>query len=472
MKIKVLLNRARTSILITLLSFSAFGCKKTGSFPVDPPVIVQPVDDYKDPEAYGTPFGKAPDTKDVVIYEVNLRSFSEQANLKGLQQRLDQIKDLGVNVIWLMPVYPVGQIKSAGGLGSPYSVKDYNAINPEFGTLEDLRTVVDEAHKRNMAVILDWVANHTSWDNAWISNKAWYQQDAAGNIISPTGTGWNDVAALNYNNADLRKAMIRAMKYWVLTANIDGYRCDAIDFVPTDFWKQALDTLKKFNDRKLILLGEGSKPEQITAGFQMNYAFDFYNTLKGIFADTKAPSALFTSNANEKLPAGSYRLRYTTNHDVTSSDGSTIDIYKGKRGALAAFVLAACMDGVPLLYNGQEVGCPKKINFFNRDAIDWTTNPDMTLAYQKILAFRASSEAVKTGTLTAYNHPDVIAFSKRAGNEEVLILVNVRNTNIDFSLPAPLQNTNWTDGISGSKTALGTSSALPAYSYLILKKAS
>jgi glycosidase len=265
-----------------------------------------------------------------------------------------------------MPIYPVGVLKSAGGLGSPYAVKDYTGVNAEFGTLDDLRAVVDAAHTRNMAVILDWVADHTSWDNAWISNKSWYQQDASGNIISPPGTGWNDVAGLNYSNMDMRAAMIRAMKYWILTANIDGYRCDATDFVTTDFWKQSLDTLKKFTTRKLIFLAEGSKQDQLTAGFQMNYGFDFYSTLKGVFAGTSTPSALLTTNTTENntLNTGTYKLRYATNHDVTSSDGAAITIYNGKQGALAAFVLSTYMGGIPLIYNGQEVGCPKKIDFF------------------------------------------------------------------------------------------------------------
>ncbi|RYE16658.1 MAG: alpha-amylase, partial [Sphingobacteriales bacterium] len=427
---------------------------------------------YKDPAAYGTPFASVPDTKDAVIYEVNLRAFSNEANLKGLENRLDELKDLGVNVIWLMPIYPVGIIKSAGGLGSPYAVRDYNKVNTEFGNLDDLRTVVSKAHERGMAVILDWVANHTAWDNPWIANKAWYQQDGSGNIISPIGTNWADVAALNYNNADMRKAMIRSMKFWVLTANVDGYRCDAVDFVPTDFWKQTLDTLKKFNTRKLILLGEGNKKEQFNAGFQINYAFEFYDKLKGVFAGTQAPSVLFTTNTNEynAIPEGSFKLRYTTNHDVTSSDGATVDIYKGKQGALAAFVLAAYMNGIPLLYNGQEVGSPKRIDFFKKDPIDWTTNPDMTAEYKKLIAFRQSSEAVKTGALTQYANSDVIAFEKKAGTQDVLVLVNVRNAAMDYTLPTALQHSGWKNALTGADVTLATQLNLPAYNYLILKK--
>lgn len=463
------------NILIVLM-VSALGCGKASNNPPapTPPVVTKPVDGYKDPVAYGTPFSKVPDTKDIVMYEVNLRAFSTTHNFKGVQNRLDSIKALGVNTIWLMPIYPVGQLKSAGGLGSPYSVKDYNAVNSEFGNLDDLRTLIAEAHNRNIAVILDWVANHTSWDNTWISNKAWYQQDGSGNIISPVGTGWNDVAALNYNNTDMRIAMIRAMKYWILTANADGFRCDASDFVPSDFWKQSLDTLKKFNNRKLILLAEGSKKDQFTAGFQLNYAFDFYNSLKGIFAGTQAPSTLMTTNTNESntVANGGLKLRYTTNHDVTSSDGSPVTIYNGKQGSLAAFVLAAYVNGTPLLYNGQEVGNPKKIDIFNDDPIDWTTNPDMVAEYKRIIAFRSNHEAIKTGTLTVYNNSDVIAFEKKSGIDDVLILVNARNNDINYSIPSGLQNTSWIDSSTGKSISLTQQLHLSAYGYLILDKKS
>ncbi|MBS1563463.1 MAG: alpha-amylase, partial [Bacteroidetes bacterium] len=211
------------------------------------------------------------------MYQVNIRAFSSSGDFKGVQQRLDSIGALGVNTLYLLPVYPVGQVKT---VNSPYCVKDYLSVNSEFGSLDDLRTLVAEAHKRHMAVLFDWVANHTSWDNAWIANKSWYQQDAGGNIISPLNTGWNDVAALNYNNQDMRKAMIKAMKYWVFTANIDGFRCDAADFVPADFWKQALDSLKAISSHKLLLYAEGTAKQEFTAGFQLQYGMGFYYTLK------------------------------------------------------------------------------------------------------------------------------------------------------------------------------------------------
>lgn len=200
---------------------------------------------------YGTPFEKMPKKEDAIIYQVNIRAFSQAGTLKGVQDRLTQIQELGANVVYLMPVYPVGKVKASGELGSPYAVKDYKAVNPDFGTLQDLQTLVEEAHKKNMAVVLDWVANHTAWDNNWITEHPnWYQKDANGNIIIPPGTNYNDVAQLDFNNAEMKAAMIDAMSYWVYNANIDGFRCDYADFVPQTFWTEAITKLRKIKKIK------------------------------------------------------------------------------------------------------------------------------------------------------------------------------------------------------------------------------
>ncbi len=205
-------------LLLSVVFIGSAGCKKQTNV---------------DPVAFGTPFAGVPSTSDVVIYEVNMRAFSAEGNFKGVEARLDSIKALNVNVLWLMPIHSVGVLKSVGGMGSPYLVKDYKAVGAEYGTLADLQNLVIEAHRRNMAVIIDWVANHTSWDNAWITaHPEWYTKDASGNITIPAGTNWADVADLNFSNADMREAMIDAMKYWILIANIDGFRCDYADGVP------------------------------------------------------------------------------------------------------------------------------------------------------------------------------------------------------------------------------------------------
>jgi glycosidase len=459
-------------LLCMLLAGSLMGCGKKGSSPEPTPTPLKPT--YTDPAQYGTPFGSVPATKDMVIYEVNVSTYTP-TTFASVQARLDSIKALGVNVIWLMPTYPVGVVKAVPPLGSPYAVKDYNGVNAEFGSITDLRNLVDAAHSRGMAVIFDWVANDTSWDNPWITDhKSWYLQDASGNVIIPPGTNYADVAALNFANTDMRTAMIRAMKYWIFTANIDGYRCDFADNVPADFWKQALDTLSTIKTHKLIYLAEGTASAEITSGFQLDFAFSYYNTLKGVFAGTQAPGTLFTTNTSEisSIPSNGVKLRYITNHDDASSDGSTITEYNGKQGALAAFVLASYMGGVPLIYDSQEVGYANPISIFNDVPVNYTlnANPDIAAAYKKILAFRAANEAVKIGTLTQYNDNNVVAFEKVSGADDVLIMVNARNSVSAFNIPAALQNTTWTNGLAGGTVTLGSSYNFQPYTYLVLKK--
>lgn len=417
---------------------------------------------YTDPPQFGTPFRGVPATKDMVMYEVNFSTFTP-STFKGVQARLDAIRNLGVNVIWLMPTYPVGHLK---GFGSPYSVKDYRGVNSDLGTLDDLRMLVAEAHKRGMAVIMDWVANHTAWENDWTaSHKDWYLQDVSGNIIHPPKTNYNDVAALNYQNKDMRLAMISAMKYWIFTANVDGYRCDFADNVPANFWKQALDTLNTIKTHQLIYLAEGKSGDEIKAGFQLSYAFDYYGALKAVFNGTQSPEQLFAVHRNEiaAIPSRGFKLRYITNHDNAASDGSTVKVYQGKQGALAAFVLAAYMGGVPLIYSSQEVG-------YENGPVDYNANPDVVAAYKKIIAFRQAHNAIKTGRLITYNNPNIVAFEKKAGNDDVLVLVNVKNTMIDYTVPAALQNATWIDGFTNNKVSLSGQFTLQPYQYRVLRK--
>jgi glycosidase len=347
----------------------------------------------QDPAQYGTPFNNVTDRQDAVVYQVNMRVFSQQRNFAGVTARLDSIKALGANVVYLMPIYPVGIVNA---INSPYSVRDYKAVNGEFGTLTDLRTLVDSAHKKNMSVILDWVANHTSWDNEWIStHRSWYQQQG-GTIVSPNG--WNDVAQLNFTNQEMRLAMIKAMKFWVFTANIDGFRFDYADGPPVDFWKQAVDTLRNISTHKLLLLAEGSRSSNYSAGIDFNFGFGFYGNLKNIFSANTSAMVLDNLNNSEYTDAsnGQQVVRYITNHDVNSSDGTPLDIFGGKEGSLAAFIIAAYMKGVPMIYNGQEVGEPNRLTFpFTSTNINWTLNPDITAGYKKVIALRNSSTAIR-----------------------------------------------------------------------------
>ncbi len=415
-----------------------------------------------------TPYANVPNTRDIVMYEVNIQTFTP-ANFAGVDLRLDSIKALGVNVIWLMPTYPIGVYKS---VNSPYCIMNYTGINANFGTLADLQNLVQLAHTKGMAVILDWVANDTSFDNPWITqHPTWYQMDGSGNIISPPNTTYTDVAALNFNNEDMRLAMIKDMQYWIYTANVDGYRCDFADNIPSDFWTQALDTLSNIKTHKLIYLAEGTTGAEITSGFQLGYAFSYYSTLKSVFGGATAGN-LFSTNSSElaSLPSPGVKLRYITNHDDASTDGSTVTVYKSKEGATAAFVLAAYMDGVPLIYSSQEVAYPNPINFFVNVPVDYTANPDVVAAYKQILAFRAAHEAVKMGTLTAYADNDISSFEKIYGSDDVLTMVNTRNSAIIYNVPTVLQNTTWKNGLTGAVITFGTQYTFQPYTYLILTK--
>jgi glycosidase len=460
MNIKI--SKLKLQSLIPFVMLACFGCSKSSPKPTPP--VTPPV--YTDPAQYGTPYANVPATKDIAMYEVNINTFTP-ASFQGVEARLDSIKALGINVIWLMPTYPIGVLKS---VGSPYCVKDYEGVNANYGTLTDLRNLVAQAHTLGMAVILDWEANDTSWDNAWITqNPAWYVHNSSGTIQQLST--YTDVAALDFTNFDMRTAMIRAMKYWIFTANVDGYRCDFADNAPSDFWAQALDTLNKISTHKLIYLAEGTSGAEITAGFQLGYAFSYYSTIKSLFAGTSNPTNLFSTNTTElaSLPSPGLKLRYITNHDDASSDGSTITEYNGKQGALAAFVIAAYMAGVPLVYSSQEVGYPNAINFFNVVPVDYAANPDMVAAYKQILAFRAAHEAVKVGALTQYNDNTIVSFEKKSGTDDVLIIVNPTGNTVNYSVPAAVQGA-WIDGISNAIVTLGNQQSLSAYQYIILKK--
>lgn len=432
--------------------------------PVTPPTSTTPTQ-------YGTPFAGVPDRQDAVIYQVNMRAFSQGGNFAGVTARLDSIKALGANVVYLMPIYPIGQVKS---VNSPYAVKDYRAVNSEFGTLDDLRTLVDAAHARGLSVMLDWVANHTSWDNAWISaHPDWYLQNTSGTIQSPPNTNYTDVAQLSFNSDPMRLEMISAMKSWVYTANVDGFRFDYADAPPTAFWKQAVDTLRSIKTHKLLLLAEGTRSSHFSSGFDYIFGFNFYGGLWDVYR-RDAPATTFDAlNTKEYIGATGTQqvVRYTTNHDVNGSDGTPVTLFGGDAGAMSAFVIASCYKGVPMIYNGQESGMSKAIPFpFTSVKVNWDVRPDVTKAYKQLLLARAGSAALRHGTPTAYSTADVCAFTKTEGAEQAFVMVNVRNESVEYTVPAALANTTWTNALLNTTETIGSKVILPAYGYMVLKK--
>lgn len=416
---------------------------------------------------YGTPYVQVPATGDIVMYEVNLRAFSAAGTLQGVINRLDELQKLGINTIWLMPIHPIGTVNS---VNSPYSVRDYKAVASEYGTLEDLRALTTQAHAKGMAVILDWVANHTAWDHPWIQqHKDWYTQDANGKIIAPAGTNWADVADLNFAQSEMRKGMIDAMEYWVMEANVDGFRCDYADGIPTDFWHEAITELRALRGRKLIFLAEGTRYDHYTAGFDLTYSWDFYAKLKDVYGG-RIVTSLFTTHAAEYngIPEGKHKLRFTTNHDESAWQNTPMVYFDGKAGALAASIPTLLYGGVPLFYTGQEVGRLTKLPFFTKSPINWSDNPDMLNAYQTLMQIRANSEALRKGTVTTYTNGNILAFQKALNGKQVFVLVNLRNYANAFTVPAALQNTTWINLVTQSPLTLGSTLNLGGYEYLIL----
>ena len=449
--------------MFLLLAVMAFTLQNVAAQVTDP-ILTQ-----RDVPQYGRPFTGVPDRRDVSIYQVNIRAFSSTGDFKGVTARLDSIKALGVNVLYLMPTYPVGILKSTN---SPYCIRDYRGVNPDFGTLADLRNLVAGAHKRGMAVMMDWVANHTAWDNPWMKNKDWYLTDSLGKVVSPPGFNWYDVAQLNFKNADMRMAMIKSMKYWVLTANVDGFRCDYADGPPSDFWVQAIDTLRNMKNHKLLFLAEGSRKDLFADGFDYNFGFKFYGNLRQVFRRGKPVRSIDSINKVEYRPAsdGQQMVRYLTNHDVNSSDGTPLDLFGGERGSMAAFVVVAYMQGVPFIYNGQEVGMSARLVFpFTKTKIDWTPKLQVTGEYKRIIAFRNHSNAIRRGQLSSFSSADVCAFLKQAGTEKVLVLSNLRNKAVSFNVPLNLTGTKWKNVFTGQKSTLSNTVDLPPYSYLVFK---
>jgi len=319
--------------------------------------------------------------------------------------------------------------------------------------------------------LLDWVGNHTAWDNVWIGNKGWYVTDSIGNIKYPQT--WKDVAQLNFKNDDMRLAMIKAMKSWVLKANVDGFRCDYADGPPIDFWKQAIDTLKAIPGHKLLFLAEGSRSGNFSAGFDYNFGFRFYENLKRIYGQNRSVKSIDTTNIEEYKGTedGQGMVRYITNHDVNSSDGTPLDLFGGEKGSMAAFVVVAYMKGTPMVYNGQETATPYRIVFpFKSSPISWSPNPAVTAEYKKIIALRNGDIVIRRGALTSFSSDDVCVFTKQHESKKVLVISNLRNKQVTYSFSADLANSSWKDAFTGSEVTLSSQITLQPYQYLVLRK--
>lgn len=389
-------------------------------------------------------------TKDAVIYEVNVRQYTEEGTFEAFAEHLQELKDMGINTLWFMPIHPISETKRSGTLGSYYSITDYREVNPEFGTKEDFAALVDKAHDMGFKVMMDWIANHTGWDCAWIEeHPEWYTQDADGNIVSPQGMGWPDVADLNYDNEYLREEMISCMKYWVEEFDIDGFRCDYAAGVPVDFWEDARNELEQV--KPLYMLAEdNSKRVLLNSAFDLCYNWSLYNTLIAVAKGEQNANDV-KADIPQNLPDGTYTLNFLDNHDKNSYENTILDAF-GQEALPAMFALIYTIQGTPLIYTGDEIALDHNIAFMEKDAVDWDSS---AVSYRELLKelgkIRSSNPALYNGNYGGkMNYYEI-------DNENVLAFYREKDENMVkclFNLSENKQIVDVTELFDGTETVL------------------
>lgn len=369
--------------------------------------------------------------QDGVIYEINTRAFSPAGNFQGIIDRLDDLQRLGATILWLMPIHPNGQLRKKGTLGSPYAVRDYYAIEPSFGTPEDFRRLVQETHNRHMKIIIDVVANHTAWDSVMMDRPGFYSQDGQGNIIPPN-PDWVDVAHLNYSNPDLRRYMTTMLQHWLTEYDLDGFRCDVAGLVPTSWWDETRDALDQVKS-DIVMLAEWHSPDLMQKAFDIDYSWPLHKSLTEVLQSATPASELQKEWEEEKniYPAGALHLRFSDNHDEKRAIARF-----GERGALAASAFMFLLDGVPLIYNGMEVGDTAESGapaLFERMPIFWQIaerRPEFPRFYKEIVPLRHKHEALRRGSLEWTGNSDrqrILTFFRRGQSEQMFVAINFSN---------------------------------------------
>ena len=380
------------------------------------------------------------------IYEVNLRQYSKEGTINEFAKSLPRLKEMGVEILWFMPITPIGiegRKLTSNDLGSYYAVRNYTAVNEEFGTLEDWKALVKQAHSMGFKVITDWVANHSSPDNHWLKKYPhFYEKDSTGKFISPFD--WTDTKKLNYKVPELRDSMMAAMKFWIQETGIDGFRCDVASEVPVDFWKTCIDTLRSLKPG-LFMLAEGDKPELHTAGFDATYAWGAMNAMKDLYTG-KSKLAQFDSILNNNIqtfPAGSARMFFTTNHDENSWNGTEFEKFGAAYKTFAVFSQTMAQS-IPLIYSGQEMPNKKRLKFFVRDPIQWTGSYEMAPFYKTLLTLRKSNPALAFDAsfkrLASSDNDVVMAYAREKEGRKVIVIMNLSAAGQKFSITDPKIN--------------------------------
>ncbi len=377
--------------------------------------------------------------RDGAIYSVYLRSFSPEGTFAGLEKRIPELQQLGITTIWLLPIHPVGVKNRKGTLGSPYAVQDYYGINPEFGTLDDFKKLLATVHGHGMKLIIDLVANHTSWDSKLITeHPEWFTKNGKGEIVAPNAD-WKDVADLDYSKSGLRRYMIDMLLYWVRDIGIDGFRCDVAEMVPTDFWEAARAELDKI--APIMMLSEGALPEHHVKAFDLTYSWNVYDAFAPMLSGQRPVALLdqILDTEGMQFPRGSLRMRFTTNHDKNAWDAPAVEKF-GKAGLKLATVLVNTLPGVPLIYTGEEVANDRRLNLFEKVAVDWMRPRELGDLYRKLFDLRRTNSALSRGAfirVAGNQEKTVYAFLRVDGKRRVFVAVNFGDAPVRVKLQMP-----------------------------------
>lgn len=424
----------------------------------------------------GTDYKRAGWLSSTNIYEVNIRQYSPEGSFTAFANELPRLKDMGVEILWIMPIHPIGEKNRKGTMGSYYSIKDFKAVNPEFGTADDFKELLKKAHALDMKVMMDWVANHAAWDNVWTTqHPEYFERDAEGKFRAPYD--WTDVIQIDHSCEAEQEAMIDAMKYWVINFDIDGFRADLAHLTPLAFWKKARTAIEPLKEN-LFWLAETEEinfHEVFDASFTWEWMHKTEDYCKGNTGMNGLKEVLHRYYG--AFPATAYRMYFTSNHDENSWNGTEYEKYREMARALAVFSLT--WNGIALIYSGQELPNRKRLKFFDKDAIAWTGNNELHSFYKTLLglrkknpALRACDPAVNTFMIHPASDPPVLAYLRKNGDNEVLVLLNLSGTSTRFTITDPVVDGIFKEIFSESRRSLNADSVieLEPGGYLVLEK--
>ena len=464
-----------TFLLVTLLLlFTQCRQSNTGQPPAADTVTTTTADTAYNPHPY-VQLQHPAWSKNATIYEVNIRQYTPEGTFKAFEPHLQRLKDMGVDIIWIMPIHPIGQEKRKGTLGSEYSVKDYYAVNPEFGTMADFKALVQKIHSMGMHVILDWVANHSAWDNPLAQQHPdWYTKTKEGNFQPTPWYDWDDVIDFDYNVPAMRAYMTQALEYWVKETDIDGYRCDVAGFIPVDFWEHVRSRLDAI--KPVFMLAEWDARDMHRKAFDMTYSWTLWDKMKDAATGNKGINGLVEYMAHDvnTFPHDAYRMTFTENHDKNAWEGTQFSNFGT---ALPACMVMACtVNGMPLVYSGQEAGLDHSLQFFDKDPIPWKPHPFYTM-YQKLFTLKHNNPALWNGAsggemVRIFNsrQSQVISFFREKDNHRVITIINFSKQATGVTLNSRYCQGNYTELFSGKPfTFSGNDSLqLQPWQYLVL----